>query len=220
MAFPTGWNRKCKITFDHTKVAETIVNDAWLLTEVNLPSEMFDADGQYPALNGGGDIRCSTDSAGATEIARHIVSFVTDNNPALGTAQIWVNIPSLSSSVDTDIYVWYNNPSATEPAVDSAYGQYNTYNSNVKASWHLEESGNGTGDEYKDSTHHQYHGTGQGGIPNQIVGKIKNGQEIVGSSADKINCGNVLNITTESFTLEFWFRKDASSSTFPVLFSK
>ncbi|WP_372899169.1 hypothetical protein, partial [Stieleria sp.] len=98
MAFPTGWTRKCELTFASTPTADL----AALFTEDNLPSEMFDADGDNPALNGGGDIRFSSDSAGTSQLPCEVVSFVTDNDPANGTAQVWVKVPAAAS-----VWVWY-----------------------------------------------------------------------------------------------------------------
>ena len=122
MAFPTGWGRRCSLTVDHTKVISDQSDFPVLFTVANLPSEMFDADGSYPALSGGGDIRFSSDSAGATQLSCEVVSFTINNDPALGTAEIWVKT-SISSSVDTVIYVWYNKAGETQPAVDAAYGR-------------------------------------------------------------------------------------------------
>jgi len=70
-----------------------------LLTAANLPSEMFDADGSYPARSDGGDIRISKDAAGATQLAREIVNFNIDNDPANGYAEIWVKIPDGLKSI-------------------------------------------------------------------------------------------------------------------------
>lgn len=140
MAYPVDWGRKCAVTIDNTKVPGNLSNFPVLLTEDNLPSEMFDADGTYPALNGGGDIRFSSDSAGSTQLACEIVSFVTDNDPANGTAEIWVKVPSVSSSADTIIYVWYNKSGETQPVASDTYGSESVWDSNHKAVWHLNES--------------------------------------------------------------------------------
>lgn len=128
----SGWNRKAAITIDNTKVSGSANHTDFpvLLTEANLPSEMFDADGSFPANNGGGDIRFSSDSDGVTELAREVVNFVTDNDPANGTAEIWVKVPTLDYNDDTVIYVWYNNTSASEPASDSTYGSEAVWSNN------------------------------------------------------------------------------------------
>ena len=79
MAFPVDWGRQCELEIDHTKLSGNVSNFPVLLTEDTLPLEMFDADGSYPAINGGGDIRFSSDINGETQLACEVVSFVTDN---------------------------------------------------------------------------------------------------------------------------------------------
>lgn len=144
MAFPTGWGRKCAVVISSTYVSGTSHTDfPVLITEDMLPSEMFDADGSYPALNGGGDIRFSSDSAGTTQLACEVVSFVTDNNPANGSAEIWVKVPTLSGSTDTTIYVWYNKSGESQPAVTDTYGR-NAVWSDYIAVWHFEGTGTQT----------------------------------------------------------------------------
>jgi len=92
MAFPTGWNRKAMRFVNSGNVFFTGTSGTveLLLTADNLPSEMFDADGSYPARSDGGDIRFSDDAAGTIQLAREIVNFNIDNDPANGYAEIWV----------------------------------------------------------------------------------------------------------------------------------
>lgn len=122
MAFPTGWGRRCKLTIQSSQVDSNLSNFRVYLNEDTLPSEMFDADGSYYALNGGGDIRFSSDEAGSTRLACDVNDFTTDNDPANGTASIWVLVASVASGADTDIYVWYHKAGETQPAADEAYG--------------------------------------------------------------------------------------------------
>jgi hypothetical protein len=213
MAFPSGWRRRCLITIDKDKVDATQSNYTVYLKEDNLPSEMFDADGTFPANSDGGDIRFSADKAGASPLAREVVEFTRDNDPANGTAQIHVLVSSVSSSVDTEIYVWYNNSLATEPAEDATYGRENAWHSNYKAVWHLEESGDGTTDEYLESTSNDNDGTGGDGVssktPTQTTAEIDYRQDCDGTD-DFINCsnGSSLDVTTQDFTAQFIINMD------------
>lgn len=152
MAFPTGWGRKCAVVIDKDQVGGTLSDFPVLLTEANLPSEMFDADGSHPALNGGGDIRFSSDSAGSAQLACEVVSFVTDNNPANGTAQIHVKVPSISATVDTTIYVWYEKSGESQPTASDTYGSQNAWDSDFVSSHHLEEDPEGGAGAMQDST--------------------------------------------------------------------
>ncbi|MDQ5882146.1 MAG: hypothetical protein QG616_1978 [Pseudomonadota bacterium] len=109
MTFPTGWARKCAITIDAAQVAGSGTHSDFpvCLTVANLPSEMLDKDGSYPAQMGGGDIRFSSDSAGTTLLPCHVIEFITHNTPASGTALIYVGV-DVAGTTDTTIYVWYS----------------------------------------------------------------------------------------------------------------
>jgi len=157
------WGRKCELVIQSSQVPDTLTNFPVLLTELTLPSEMLDADGSYPALNGGGDIRFSSDAIGSTRLSCEIVTFTTDNNPANGTAEIWVDVPTVLSSSNTSIWVWYDSSGASQPAASAAYGSESVWDANYKGVWHLNESGNGTADEFADATSNANHGQGVGG---------------------------------------------------------
>jgi len=162
MAFPDGWGRKCALVIQNGQVPANQSNFPVLLTEDTLPSEMMDADGSYPALNGGGDIRFSSDSAGSTRLACEIVDFTTNNDPANATAEIYVKIPSVSSSVDTTFYVWYNKTGESQPARNDTYGSDNVWDSNYIMVHHMDGSAY---TDLDDSTSNQQDVTAQEGSP-------------------------------------------------------
>lgn len=143
MAFPTGWGRKCALTIDADEVDAALTDFPVLFTEDNLPGEMFDADGSNPALSDGGDIRFSSDADGNTQLACEIVEFTTDNNPANGSAEIWVKVPSVSSSSDTTIYVWYSKSGESQPAVTDTYGRNNVWDSDYLGVYHAQNESSG-----------------------------------------------------------------------------
>ena len=186
MAYPVGWGRKCSLAIQSSQVDSNLSNFPVLLNEDTLPSEMFDADGSYPALNGGGDIRFSSDSAGATQLACEVVSFVTDNDPANGTAEIYVKIPSVSSSSNTTIYIWYNKAGESQPAASDTYGSQNAWDDNYKIVAHLSESGDGTTSEYKDSTSNALDGTGGNGVSGACPDLASGVQDFITANSDTI----------------------------------
>lgn len=190
----TGFGRKCAITIDHTKVGATLTDFPILLTKDTLPSEMFDADGSNPALNGGGDIRFSSDADGNTQLACEVVAFVTDNDPANGSAEIWVKIPSLSSSTDTVIYVWYNKSGESQPAVDDTYGR-NAVWSDVDAYFHLEESSGSRVDSAGNMA------LTDSGSPSNTTGKI--GSSIILNGTNQFIYKSSL-AKSNPHTLDFW----------------
>ena len=142
MAYPTGWTRKCELTIDHAEVggaSGTLSNHSVLITEASLPNgadEMFDSDGGNPAINGGGDIRFSSDSAGANQLACDVIDFTTDANPANGTAMIRVLVSTVNKgSPSTTIWVWWGKAGESQPAASDTYGSDNAYDSSWEAYW-------------------------------------------------------------------------------------
>ena len=156
MGFP-GWQRKCLISFNDGICEYDQTNFPFLFTEDNLPSQMFDADGSFPALNGGGDIRFSSDADGDTRLSIEVVNFVTDNNPDNGKAEIWVKIPLLSNTTGFSVYVWWSRSGETQPARDAAYGSEDVWTDNYAAVYHFNQDPSTT--NLNDSTANENHGT-------------------------------------------------------------
>lgn len=119
MAFPVGWTRKCIITIPDAQVQGNNSNFPILITQNNLPVEMLDG-GANSALNGGGDVRFSEDSAGATRLDLEIVTFVTGGTPDV---EMWVKLPTLNTGAAKEIYVWYNKAGEVQPAVTATFGR-------------------------------------------------------------------------------------------------
>ncbi len=117
-AFPTGWGRTVALVIESDEVDADQTNYVLYLSEVNFPSEAFGASGANQALEGGGDVRFSTDASGTTRIACEIVTWDSVNS----TCQVYVLVPSVSSSTDQTIYAWYNKAAESQPAIDAAYG--------------------------------------------------------------------------------------------------
>ena len=119
MAFPTGWARKCIVTIPDAQISGSNINFPILISEDNLPTEMLDG-GDNSALNGGGDVRFSLDSAGATQLPCDVVLFITGGSPA---AQIHVKLPNLNTGADRTLYVWYKKAGEVQPLVTAPFGR-------------------------------------------------------------------------------------------------
>lgn len=196
MAFPTDWGRKCKLTVQNGKVPGDLTDFPVLLTEANLPSEMLDADGSYPALNGGGDVRFSSDSAGSTRLACEIVTFVTDNDPANGEVEIHMVLPDMYGSTDTDFYVWYNKSGETQPSETDTYGKHNVWDSDFKLVQHMNEDPSGSSPQMIDSTSNSNDGTSEGTMlsGDLVTGKVGDGLDFDGTD-DDINLGDPVSLS-------------------------
>lgn len=202
-------NRKAAITIDHTKIDADLPgagSDRFtvVLTQAVLPSEMFDADGSFPAQNGGGDIRFSSDADGNTQLACDVRVFTTDNDPANGVADIAVGVPSISATVDTVIYVWYNTATTdSQPAASDTYGQYNAYDASVRACYPLTNA--------QDRTQYARHGTVTGATT--TAGAIAGAYNFVGASDHRIALATGLAAAmTRPFTLSALIKADEAAT--------
>lgn len=140
MADGLSHNRKCALSTKTTQVSGAHTDFPVLFTEDNLPAEMFDADGSFPAQNGGGDIRFTSDAAGSNLIPCQVISFVTDNDPVNGKAEIWVRLPNVRDTQVDTIYAWYNTSTTdSQPAVTAAHGR-NAVWSAAEYIYHLNET--------------------------------------------------------------------------------
>ncbi|MDO5981446.1 fibronectin type III domain-containing protein [Flavivirga spongiicola] len=117
------WNRKQAITINSNQIggATNLTDFPFLVTLDHLNGEIVDG-GSNSALNGGGDLRFSSDAAGSNRLAIEVVEFITDATSSNRKCQVWVKIPSLSATADTTIYVWYNKTGETQPAATDTYG--------------------------------------------------------------------------------------------------
>lgn len=203
MAFPTGWGRVCPVVIDHNQVAGNGSHTDFpvLVTADMLPAEMFDSDGSFPALNGGGDVRFSSDLAGTVQLPLEVVSFVTDPNPVNGSAELWVS-GDVSAVTDTTIYVWYAKAGEVQPGVTDAYGR-NAVWTGFNRVYHLD----GTGAQI-DATGNGYDLT-ETGNPVASTAAIGNGVDLDGNdsySAASASRGD------GSFTESVWFSASSTPS--------
>ncbi|MCK5012223.1 MAG: hypothetical protein KAS66_00225 [Candidatus Omnitrophica bacterium] len=195
----------CKVTVPKAKNPGTQINQTVLLVRQSFVSDILDADGNC-AKDAGEDIRLWADAAFTIPMPRHVKKIIKNNNPALGTLQIYTLYASFPSGDDPECWATWGDPGATEPAPDSAFGQYNAYDSKCKGVWHFEESCNGTTDESKEATENQNHGTGGGGdsskAPTLVDATIDKALDYDGTN-DFLNCGtdSSLDINGENYVL-------------------
>ena len=207
-AFPTGWNSRCALTIDKTKVAAdqtgfpVLIGYNSVATETNLPDEMITTGNSHAAQSDGGDIRFTSDLAGTTQLPCDISVFTQNATPANAKAEIWVKITSLSSSNNTTIYVWYNaGGGQSQPAANDTYGSQNVYDTNYKGVWHLSETG--TNPTAYDESSNGNNSTSQAWTP--AATKIDGGSTYNGSG-QYIDVGNPssLQLTGAAMTLSAW----------------
>ena len=178
--FP-GWQYRKQITIDHTQVADD-------LTSFPVLVDITDNDVRTKAQASGNDV-FFTDSTGQNKIAHEIENY----NSTTGRLVAWVNVPALSTSTDTMIYMYYGNNAAS-----SQQNRIAVWDSNFLAVHHLEEkSGNAI-----DSTSNNKNGVPQNGVLQGIAGKIDGTYQFDGSN-DRVQLPQIFT-NQNQFTIEAW----------------
>lgn len=166
-----------------------------------------DIGGHVSDTTNGYDIRFTkTDGTTLLKYEREYFNVTTGT----ATGHFWISGDGwvLANASGTDLYVYYNDGDGTVDGEDAA----NVWDANFKAVWHLKESGNGSGNEFVDSTSNANHGTGggvfgsgdSGKTPSQVNGKIYKGQSFDGGDdiIGVVNSDELEGMT--GLTLEGW----------------
>jgi hypothetical protein len=175
MAFPDGWNYRVRITINPSVVDADLTEFPITFNKDILPAVLASTSGG--ALNGGGDIRFSSDEAGTNRLACDIRTFVTNATYASRRVDITVKVPAVSSSNNTHIYMWWGKTGETQPAVDAPFGRYSVYDSNYVGVWALNENPSSTAPQLLDRTSNTYHMT--------TYGSMASGQSLADGVVDK-----------------------------------
>ena len=190
--YDTDWRFRKQITIDFNQVDANLTN---FPVVINLPT---DAELAASAQADGDDI-LFTSSDETTKIPHEIELFVS------GTGQLvaWVNVSSISASVDTDIYMYYGNA-----AVGSQEDVSNVWDANYVDVLHLKESPNGALDELNDSSGNGNHGQtfsmGAGNSVDAVAGKGLNFVRADALDQIRVYDSASLDGTADEGTLEFW----------------
>ena len=192
------WNYRKKITIHHEKVADG-------LTDFPVLISITDSDLASDARTDGFDIMFSPD--GESKYDHEIETF----NSSTGELIAWVRIPSLSSNSDTVFYMYYGKSGSADQQNPTG-----VWDSNYTSVWHLNETGDGTNWEYKDSTSNNNDGQGGDGtlsdVPTRVLGKIAGGQDFDGSN-DFIELLPMDPQSYGDFTISAWFKSTLTTST-------
>ncbi|UCG01078.1 MAG: DUF2341 domain-containing protein [Candidatus Heimdallarchaeota archaeon] len=190
----TRWNRRKNITIDQRKVNGDLTNFTLLL-------DIFDADLQEYAQEDGGDIIFT--QASGEKLNHEIEIYDQTGNSTHAHLVAWVQV-DLYSYQDTYISMYFGNST-----VSNQEKPENVWSNDYISVWHLSEIGNGSINEYIDSTAYNNHGQGGGGIleqtPNQVPGQIGMGQFLDGiDDLIQIPSSSSLSNPKEEMTIEGW----------------
>ena len=137
----SGYSYERAVTIDHTKVPNTDQSNFPFLFNTTDPAFATVANGGHVTSLNGNDIIFSSDPAG-----QNILNFeIEEYDPAHGKVIAWVQVPTVSHTTDTVIYVLFGNPSI----VASQQNPAGVWDSNYMGVWHV---ANGTQLSLADST--------------------------------------------------------------------
>lgn len=200
---PSGYSLRRKLTIDATEVisANTMVasHDNFPLL-VRLTGEKVVSDLIY--AGNGGDVAhpngydiIFTESDGTTELEHQIEAY----DPTTGEYVAWIDIASLSTSVDTEIYMYYGNPDVSADPSD------NIFDVDYIGTWHLHN-------EYDDAV-----STGNDGVS---FGSVANDEGIIGNGArfspaddddfSRIEVGD-FDPDPTNITVSAWFNRETNN---------
>lgn len=210
MAFPTGWTRSCALTIQHGQVPADQTAFPVLITEACLPAEMLTTGDPNAAQSDGGDIRFSTDSAGASQIACEVVIWTQNASPASAKAEIWVPVNVLTAT-DVTIYVWYSGGGGlSQPAASASFGSQAVWDSNFKAVYHYAD---GSTLAATDSTSNANNGTVNGSVT-AVAGKVDGGASF--ASNGYVSKTDNSSLRPSVITLSFWIKTTQTGNTVAI----
>jgi prepilin-type N-terminal cleavage/methylation domain-containing protein len=155
------------------------------------------ANGGNVVSSNGYDIIFTSDAAGLNLLPFERESY----NASTGAVNFWVQVPTVSGSANTTIYLWYGGAnSATDQS--NAWG---TWDSNYVGVWHLAAA---TGANQNDSTSNGNNAS-QIGSPTQTAGQIDGSLNFNGTSQSLNTSSNPTGVNferTNPFSLSLWVK--------------
>ena len=203
-AWSNGYSYRRTVTIDHTKVPNTNQTNFPVLFSGTYSDLATTSNGGAVTNSNGYDIIFTSDAAGA-----NVLPFERENyNGATGAVNFWVQIPTLSHTTDTTIYLFYGNSSVTTDQSN----QHGTWDINYKGVWHLP---NGTSLSGSDSTSNAVNGTNSG--MTATAGLIDGAASGDGGNGHQINTGNnpyaSSTFSSNGLTLSAWVNPVSNSGT-------
>jgi len=188
----TGWGYRKEIVIDHEMVDASLTNFPVL---ISLPSDVDLRDDAQPD---GDDIAFTDD--GDNQLAHEIEYF----DGGTGELVCWVNVTSVSSTINTTLYMYYGNLVCGNQENPS-----DVWDSDYLGVWHLNES---SGTVY-DSTSYDHDGSTQGGVTQGVSGMIDKAVSFDGVNG--LVSGSAFSLPNE-YTIELLFNCSESNGWRPM----
>jgi len=186
----SGWEYRKEITINHDMIDADLINFTILFH--NTSSDFIEH------AQSDGDDFVFIGSDGTTKYHHEIEYY--DNTT--GELIAWVKITSLSSKIDTCLYLYYGNTSCS-----SQENITDTWNSNYLGIWHLNQSMGLLNDSSANDNNATNHGAVY--LPEA---KVDGGYDLTPSDYISVNDVESLRLINTSFTLEGWVYIDTSST--------
>ena len=176
----TDWSRRVQIT--DANVSPTLTGFVALLTEANLPSEIWTT-----ALNGGGDLRVCLNSDGTSQLPLEVVSFDTSAQ----TAVLWLRLPTFASG--DSLWLFYDKPAETQPAATDTFGR--------NAVWADYEYHSNDGGQTETTNSYTFTDDGSGSATSDYLGTPNGALNAPRRRLNDLSVGDVVG----DYTIETWF---------------
>lgn len=219
-----NYDKRIQLTIDNSKVDEDLT-DFPVLIHLSNDSGITHAD----VTSVFGEL---TTSGSRTKIAVYTVSGTEDvqcyteiekwtvTASGVGESWLWVKVPTISSGVDTQLYLYYDKDASDNT---SYIGDTNStpasrvWSNSFELVYHMSNGASDT--TVYDSTFNSYDGTKTASnLPNEVGGKIGDAQSYYdGSVLGRITVGTTTFKETNDFTVEALINPDTISSNRPIV---
>ena len=159
--YDTDWGYRKKFTSVDAQVVGTHDNFAWAIIRTDADLKTV-ANGGHVGKSDGTDFLVTSDDE-VTKLDHEIVAY----NGVTGKLWLYFRVPSLNTAGGDEFYLYYGNSGAADQQ-----NKDGTWRSQFKGVWHLQESGNGTSQEFKDSSGNDNHGQGGEGTASETPTRV------------------------------------------------
>jgi hypothetical protein len=196
------WGYRKQISINKNKVAGgSNLSNFTMLFSVTDPDLKSTGNGGRVGKTDGTDI-LFTSSDGTTKLNHEIEYY----SPTTGQLVAWVQVPTVSASLDTQLFVYYGNAAASDQQAVTS-----TWESNYKAVWHLNQTATSTSKYILDSTSNANNASSTGtSYPVPFgSGQIGGAQDFDGTD-DYLNADDAASLDlSSSYTVSAWVNADA-----------
>lgn len=194
------------LTVDHFRVGTADTADYPLLFLGNASLATVANGGRVTSSSGYDIIFCTSPTSHAACLGSILPFERVSWSASTGLGEFWIQIPDLSHTVDTVIYVYYGDPSITTDQ-ENVNG---TWDANFGAVWHF---GTPSSLVLTDSTVNANNGTNTGAVAG--TGEISGAASFSGSQYVDFGGASSINFTGD-YSVEAWLASSAPATNIPL----